>query len=54
MRTSGAGGRDILMLGVPVAALVLAVMIWFGGPRTALRMAEMTLDGALRWVADFF
>ena len=54
MRTSGAGGRDILMLAVPLVALVLAVVVWFGGPRNAFRMAETTLDAGLRWMSDFF
>ena len=54
MRTSGAGERDTLMMAVPLGALVLAVMLWFGGPRSAFKMTEAALWAALEWVGALF
>jgi len=54
MRSSGAGERDTLMMAVPVGALVLAVMLWFGGPGNAFKMMENALWEAVSWVNGLF
>lgn len=54
MRSSGAGNRDALMMAIPAGALVLAVMLWFGGPDNAFKMMENALWAALTWVDGLF
>jgi hypothetical protein len=50
MRTSGAGNRDLLMVGVPVGALVVFGMISGGGVRGVLVTIERTLWRAVEWM----
>jgi hypothetical protein len=49
MRTSGGGGRDVLMTAAPVAMLVAFVVFMFGGPTAALHWLEVTIQGLVDW-----
>ena len=49
MHTSGKGGRDQLMTGVPLVMLVVFVMFMAGGPSSSLAWLEEILRGFVNW-----
>ncbi len=51
MRTSGGGNRDITMLTVPLAILVVFGILSGGGVESVLRSLERTLWVAVDWMA---
>jgi hypothetical protein len=50
MRASGKGDRDILMLTVPLAILVLYGLVSGGGISHTLRTVELALGTVMDWV----
>jgi hypothetical protein len=51
IRTSGGGNRDITMLTVPLAILVVFGILSGGGVESVLRSLERTLWVAVDWMA---
>ena len=54
MRTSGSGNRDLAMMGVPFAILVVYGLMTGGGLTNVLRMLERNLWTAAESVMLFF
>jgi hypothetical protein len=52
MRTSGAGGKDIMMTAVPLGMLVLFAVWMAGGPKASVRWLETILGSTMTWVSD--
>jgi hypothetical protein len=50
MRTSGGGNRDLTMLTVPLAILIVFAVLSGGGVEGVLRTVERTLWAAIEWV----
>jgi len=53
MRSSGGGNRDLTMLTVPFAILIVFVLVSGGGVEGVLRTLERTLWRAIEWVGRF-
>jgi hypothetical protein len=54
MRTSGGGNRDLMMLGIPLAMLVMYGLLTGGGFGNVLRVLERTLWTAVDSFSAFF
>ena len=53
MRTSGGRGADGWMIGIPIAALLLATSMSAGGPEAMLMMLESVVRGTVTTAVEF-
>jgi hypothetical protein len=53
IRTSGGGNRDLTMLAIPLAMLIVYGIFNGGGVHNVLRSMERTLWAVVGWVGNF-